>query len=204
VAEGQKGAISAAKVLALPRLRKTHLSLTLIEFAHALILMFWVGSLVGFAAVVIPALMSSLPSRELAAHAILAIFEQTAFLGCGAGAFLLLTTLLMHLFSLRAVRTTLLQVMLLLVMTSAAVASQLLLAPKLNGLIRTLQAPLDTLPVTDPTRITFARLITASTAALAVQITAGTGVLFFVVRRWYRYLPERKRARGIFDTGIEE
>ncbi len=203
MAEGVKGTIPTAKVLALPRLRKTHLSLSLIEFAHALVLTFWVGSLAGFASVVIPSLMSSLPTRELAARAILSIFEQTAFLGCGAGAFLLLTTLLMHLFSLRPVRATLVQMVLLLVMTFAAVASQILLAPRMSGLLRSLSAPIDALPAGDPTRIAFARLITASTATLAIQIAAGTGVLFFVVRRWYRYLPERKRAGGIFDPGLE-
>jgi hypothetical protein len=175
----------------------------MIEFAHALILMLWVGSLAGFAAVVVPTLMASLPSREMAASAILAIFEQTAFLGCGAGAFLLLTTLLMHLFSLRAVRTTLAQMILLLVMTAAAVVSQVLLAPKLTALIRELHAPIASLAESDPARIRFGRLIGASMAMLSLQIVAGVGVLVFVVRRWYRYLPEHKGpARSFFDPRL--
>lgn len=203
MAEGQKGAIPAAKVLALPRLRKTHLSLTLIEFAHALVLMLWIGSLAGFAVVVIPTLMTSIPSREMAVRAILAIFEQIAFLGCGAGAFLLLTTLLMHLFSLRPVRTTLAQMILLLVMTSTAVGSQLVLAPRLNDAIRALVVPLESLPDSDPLRVNIGRLLSASTAILTLQIAAGIVVLFFVVRRWYRYLPERDRTRRLLDPRFQ-
>lgn len=204
MADGQKGTVQAAKVLALPRLRKTHLTLTLIEFSHALVLMLWVGSLAGFAAVVVPTLMSNLPSREMATNAILAIFEQNAFLGCGAGAFLLLTTLLMHMFSLRPVHATISQMILLLVMTTSAISSQLFLAPKLTELLKTLQAPLDSLAANDPTRLAFGRLLAISMGVLVVQIAAGMGVVFFVVRRWYRYLPDRQRmaARGFMDPDL--
>jgi hypothetical protein len=201
LAEGQKGTATATKILALPRLRKTHLALTLIEFAHALILMLWVGSITGFAAVVVPTLMTSLPSRELAVGATLAILEQTAFLGCGAGAFLLLTTLLMHLFSLRAARATVFQVSLLLVMTTSAVASQVLIAPKITAIIRGLDTPLAALPTGAPVRTGLFHLLTLSMSAIAVQIAAGIGLLLFVVRRWYCYIPARarSRARGFID-----
>jgi hypothetical protein len=190
--DGQKGQAAANKVIALPRVRKTSLSLTLLEFSHALVLMLWVGSLAGFALVVIPTLMTALPTRELALTTMLEIIGRSAILGCGAGAFLLLTTLLMHIFSLRATQSTLTQMMLLLVMTASAIASQILVAPKLQRLVAALPAPLSALAPDDPTLVLLAKAQTTEMVLLLVQIVAGTVVMLFAVRRWYRYLPERR------------
>jgi hypothetical protein len=190
--DGFKGIAAAGKIIPMPQVRKASLSLTLLEFAHTLVLMLWVGSLAGFALVVVPVLFSSLPSRELASRAVLAILERSAFLGCGAGAFLLLTTLLMHMTSLRQTRATLVQMILLLVMTSTAVVSQLTLAPRINALLGGLAGPLDSLPANDPVRGEFARLHAIAISILLIQAAAGVGVLLFAVRRWYRYLPLRR------------
>lgn len=189
---GQKGQAAESKVIALPRVRKTSLSLTFLEFSHALVLMLWVGSLAGFALVVIPTLMTALPTRELAITTMLEIIGRSAILGCGAGAFLLLTTLLMHIFSLRATQSTLTQMMLLLVMTASAIASQILVAPKLQRLVAQLPGPLDSLAPDDPARLLLGRAQTTEMLLLLVQIVAGTVVMLFAVRRWYRYLPERR------------
>ncbi len=201
--DGQKGIATAGKVVAMPRVRKTSLSLTLLEFTHTLILMLWVGSLAGFALVVIPVLFTSLPTQELAARATLAILERTAFLGCGAGAFLLLTTLLMHLLSLRATRATLTQMLLLLAMTGAAVGSQITLTPKLSALMAGLPAPLDALAPADPSRVAFGRLQMTALSLLLFQILAGIGVLVFAVRRWYRYLPVRRDPGAAHGTFLD-
>ena len=204
--DGQKGTAAAGKVIPFPQVRKASLSLTLLEFAHTLVLMLWVGSLAGFALVVVPVLFSSLPTRELASRTILAILERSAFLGCGAGAFLLLTTLLMHLTSLRHTRATLVQMVLLLTMTGSAVVSQLILTPQINELLGRLSGPFDALPPGDPARGEFGRLHTIAIAILLLQVAAGVGVLLFAVRRWYRYLPlrrEREAPEGsLFDPDI--
>lgn len=191
------------KVILFPRVRRTNLGLTVLEFTHALVLMVWVGSLAGFALVVFPVLISTLPSREMAAQAILAILEETAFLGCGAGAMLLLTTLLMHLLSLRATRTTLLQTGLLIVMTALSVGSQLLLTPRVRGLLASVTGTLDSLPVDHPARVEFGRLLGIEMGLLAVQILAGILVILFAVRRWYRYLPLRSEAALRGDASID-
>lgn len=191
------------KVILFPRVRRTNLGLTVLEFTHALVLMVWVGSLAGFALVVFPVLISTLPSREMAAQAILAILEETAFLGCGAGAMLLLTTLLMHLLSLRATRTTLLQTGLLIVMTALSVGSQLLLTPRVRGLLASVTGTLDSLPMDHPARIEFGRLLGIEMGLLAVQILAGILVILFAVRRWYRYLPLRSEAALRGDASID-
>lgn len=182
------------KVIPMPQVRKASLSLTLLEFAHTLVLMLWVGSLAGFALVVVPVLFSSLPSRELASRAVLAILERSAFLGCGAGAFLLLTTLLMHLTSLRQTRATVVQMVLLLAMTGTAVISQLTLTPRIHALLGGLPGTLDSLPAEDPARAEFARLHATAMLILLLQVGAGVGVLFFAIRRWYRYLPMRRES----------
>jgi hypothetical protein len=166
--------------------------LTFLEFAHTVVLMLWVGSLAGFALVVIPVLISSLPSRDLATRATMAILERTAFLGCGAGAFLLLTTLLMHLLSLRPVRATLLQMLLLLTMTGAAVMSQLSIAPELESILVKVPAALNALANEDQHLRDLARLQTLSLCLLLYQVAAGIGVMVFAVRRWYHYLPVKR------------
>jgi hypothetical protein len=200
--DGHKGIVAAGKVIPMPQVRKASLSLTLLEFAHTLVLMLWVGSLAGFALVVVPVLFSSLPSRELASKTVLAILERSAFLGCGAGAFLLLTTLLMHVTSLRQTRATLVQMVLLLVMTGTAVVSQLTLTPRINTLLGGLAAPLESLSQGDPARGEFARLHSIAIAVLLVQVAAGVGVLLFAVRRWYRYLPLRRETESPEGTVI--
>lgn len=191
------------KVILFPRVRRTNLGLTVLEFTHALVLMVWVGSLAGFALVVFPVLISTLPSRELAAQAILAILEETAFLGCGAGAMLLLTTLLMHLLSLRAARTTLLQSGLLLLMTGVSVGSQLVLTPRITHLLAGLPGPLDSLAMEHPARLEFGRLLGIEMILLTVQILAGMCVILFAVRRWYRYLPSRAEMLAQEDASID-
>lgn len=179
------------KIIPLPHIRRASLGLSLLEFSHGVVLMLWVGSQAGLAAIVVPVLFASLPTREGAAGAVLAILERAANLGCGAGAFLLLTTWFMHLLSLRSVRTTLVQASLLVVMTTMAVGSQLWIAPRLQDLLQGIPTALDGLAADDPARAAFARLFQAALAALLVQVAAGIGVLFFAVRRWYRYLPAR-------------
>lgn len=182
----------SGRIIPFPAVRRPSLGLTLLEFAHILVLMLWVGTLAGLSLVVTPVLFAQIPDREAAVRAILAILEQTAFLGCGAGAFLLLTTLLMHLLSLRRAPASLAQMILILVMTTLAVGSQLLLHPKLNGILRGLEFPLASLPPDDPIRKEFGRFFDAAIGTVLLQIAAGVGVLFFAVRRWYRYLPVRR------------
>lgn len=190
--DGQRSLVESGKILTLPHVRKTSLSLTLLEFSHALVLMLWVGSLAGFALVVIPSLPYSLPNRELAVQATLAILERSAFLGCGAGAFLLATTLMMHLLALRETRAVIAQMALILVMSLLAILSQVLLAPQVADLLRDLPAPLATLSSTDPYQLELGRLLGIGTGFLFLQIAAGAIVLLFAVRRWYRYVPERR------------
>ncbi len=189
----------SGRIIPFPAVRRPSLGLTLLEFAHTLVLMLWIGTLAGLALVVTPVLFSHLPDRETAASAVLAILEQTAFLGCGAGAFLLLTTLLMQLLSLRRTRASIVQMVLILAMTGLAVTSQLVLNPKLHAILTSLEAPLSALPADDPARAAFGRLFDAAIGVNLLQIAAGIGVLFFAVRRWYRYLPLRRATGPIRD-----
>ncbi len=185
------GGNNLGRVVPLPQTRKTSLSLTLLEFSHALVLMLWVGSLAGFALVVLPSILTTLPSLEMAIQASMAIFERSAFLGCGAGAFLLLTTLLMHLLSLRDSRTVLSQAGLLLVMIAAAVSAQLLLAPRIAAQLTSMPGPLASLSASDPALVALSRMHAIGIAILIVQIAAGATVVLFAIRRWYNYFPER-------------
>ena len=200
---GSNRPAEGGKVILFPRVRRTNLGSTVLEFTHAFVLMLWVGSLAGFAIVTLPVLVATLPSREMAAQAILAILEQTAFLGCGAGAMLLLTTLLMHMLSLRATRTTLSQTGLLIFMTATSVASQLLITPRIKGLLQNLSGSLNALAPGDPLLHEFNRLLGAQMIMLTAQIVAGVCVMLFAVRRWYRYMPVRGEAQRQADASID-
>ena len=84
------------------------------------------------------------------------------------------------------------QIALILVMSLSAILSQVLIAPRITDLLHGLPAPLATLTTTDPTRSELARLLGLGTGLHLLQIAAGATILLFAVRRWYRYVPERR------------
>ena len=169
-------------------------------FAFFVVRVLGVGSLAGLALVVVPVLFASMPSRGIAAYAILAILERTAYMGCGAGAFLLLTTLIMHLLSLRSVRVSLTQTALLILMSGLAVGSQILIAPHLQEMLRAVPQTGDPSLIDSPDPAFFVRIFRAAVGILLLQIAAGITVLFFAVRRWYRYLPVRREQPERIDS----
>ncbi|MCA9727063.1 MAG: DUF4149 domain-containing protein [Candidatus Eisenbacteria bacterium] len=182
-----------AKVVPLPETRRVSWVPVALEFTHQLVVACWTGSLVGLSFVVVPGLYGTLRDPNEAAWSCLDLIMRLDFIAGGAGAFLLLTTLLMYLLALRTSRATLTQTGVLMAMTAAAVANHVLVAPKMAALLRT--AP-DLLTGTDlVTRGRFDDLSRMGMGLLAFQIVLGASLLFLGVRRWYRYVTPTRTPR---------
>jgi len=184
------------KVISLPRTRRLAWASVALEYAHQLILAFWVGGLAAVGLLAVPSLFTSITAPTDAAWAGIELLLKTSFLGAGAGAFLLLPTLLMHLLSLRSIRATLVQTTVLLGMTFAAVTLYVAVAPPLEDLLKT-----DTTLFTDPTGAGAKRFVSLHRLGdllVWAQIALGASLLLLGVRRWYRYVPT-----GIRRTALD-
>jgi putative copper export protein len=177
----------AAKVVSLPQTRRLSWASVSLEYSHQLVLALWVGALatVGFLAT--PSLYGSLRDPTEAAWASLDLSMRLNFLAGGAGAFLLLTTLLMYLLALRTSAATFLQMGLLLGMTLAAVVNHVAVAPKMAELLRANPDLMTQVPRSAEVG-RYGGLSQISAALLGVQMLLGASLLFLGVRRWYRYV----------------
>jgi hypothetical protein len=126
----------ATFIYRLPRLRRPGWAGFAVEAAHLLVLALWSGLLVA-ATAVIPRLALEILAAD---HALPFLARFSGFIniaGAAVGAFLIVTSLFMHLFELRSPRTILLQMTLLLLMTLVLVACQVFLTERLLSLHRT-------------------------------------------------------------------
>lgn len=180
------------KVISLPRTRRLALASVALEYAHQLILAFWIGGLAAVGLLVGPGLFTAIAEPGQAAWAGLELLLKTSFLGAGAGAFLLLTTLLMHLLALRSIKATLIQTGVLLGMTFAAVTLYIAVAPPMEELLKN-DPSLFADMASDGAR-RFASLHRLGDLLVVLQIALGASLLLLGVRRWYRYVPTARRA----------
>ncbi len=196
MSEAQKPA-APPRVISLPRTRRLSLAAMATETAHQTVLALWTGGLVFTASLVVPTLLASLEDAEAAARLSLTLLDRIGLLGCGAGGFLLLTTLLMHLLALRAQKTIVGQLLLLVAMTGLATGLQILLAPRLAEMVRTqprLFEPGAAVAELSRFRTHFGVYL----SLLLVQAMMGIALMLGGIRRWYRYLPVRSRETDVF------
>jgi len=180
--------VSTIKVLSLPRTRRLAVASVLVECSSQLFLALWVGALAATSLLAWPSLFHALDDPFQAARAALELEGRIAFLGAGAGAFLLLSTLLMHLLALRGTRATLLQTGFLLAMTFASIGVYLGLVPPMQDLLQ--ETPgLFSDPAAGAELARFERLRQITTGIVASQLALGATLLMTGVRRWYRYVP---------------
>lgn len=175
------------RILRLPRTRTLSWSAVSLEFVHLLILALWVGGSTAIASLALPALLETGANPQAVSRTALDLLGRLSLLGCGAGSFLLLTTLLMHLLTLRTVRLILAQAIILLAMTAIAVALQIWLAPELYRLLR-VDPEIFSDPALSSSLERFQDLFTLYVSALLLQSLLGAVLLSAGVRRWYRYL----------------
>lgn len=185
---------TATRLFSLPETRKLSWIPIALECAHQLVLACWVGGITVLGFMVTPNLYRLLEDAGEAAWVSLDLTMQLNFISAGAGSFLLLITLVMYLLTLRGHRTILVQMVLLLGMTSAAVANHVWIAPQLSEILR--QTPNI---FTDATLLfeleQFDRFTQISLVLQGVQVALGSGLLFLGVRKWYRYIDPPKPQR---------
>lgn len=177
-------------MVSFPRARRLSWAALALEFSHQLVLALWIGALVAIASLAVPSLLDATDDPRAGAHAVLDLLARTSFLGCGAGCFLLLTTFLMHLLSIRSLRATVVQASLILGMTGLATVAQLWLAPSLSTLLRN-QPDLFQGASPTPGLIRFRSLLTLHVEIFLGQALLGASQILLGVRRWYRYIGVR-------------
>ena len=185
------------QVVSIPRTRRLSLLAMVVETSHQVVLAIWTGGLALLASLVVPSLLGSMEDTATAARISLDLLGRLGLLGCGAGSFLLLTTLLMHLLGLRARGTIVGQLVLLLAMTTIAVVLQLALAPEVSRLIR-LEPGLFEPGVAPAPLDRFRHLLGLYLGFVLLQAMLGLALMLGGVRRWYRYVPVRANGPDIY------
>jgi hypothetical protein len=178
------------QVVSLPRTRRLSWAAMTIETTHQVVLALWTGGVLLTASLVIPSLLAGLDDPEAAARLALSLLDRIGLLGCGAGSFLLLTTLLMHLLTLRNRAVIISQLTLVLVLTAIPTLLQAVVAPRMFDLLRTVP-DLFTAPTDAPALREFRRLLGLYLAMLLAQGGLGVALMLGGIRRWYRYVPHR-------------
>jgi hypothetical protein len=143
------------------------------------------GGILVMAMLVTPQLRTVIDDPRDAAWAGLDLSMQANFISAGAGSFLLLVALVMYLLALRTQKATLVQISLLLVMTSAAVVSHVLVGPRIAEILRSHP---DLGLIEAATRSRLDLLGSWNVALAGLQFTFGAAALAPGVRRWYRYV----------------
>lgn len=182
-----------SKVISLPRTRRLAWASVALEFTHQIVVATWVGGLAALGFLAAPALLSSLDNAVDAARASLELLLRLSFLGAGAGAFCLLTTLLMHLLALRTTRTTLIQTGVLLAMTVAAVLVYVAVAPPMQDLLQAMPDLFTGEASAERERYEFLHRL--AVGLVGCQVALGAALLLLGVRRWYRYVPVNRHLR---------
>jgi hypothetical protein len=157
-----------------------------LEATHQVLLSLWTGSLAFAASLAVPMLFAELSDAGQAVRLSLEMLGRLGLLGCGAGSLLLLTTLLMHLLTLRDQRTILGSVVLILAMTGISTGQQVLLAPRAWELLRA--APDLTVAAAPAELARLRTLFGTYLALLLAQALLGVALMLAGLRRWYRYI----------------
>jgi hypothetical protein len=171
-------------------------SAMVLEATHQILLSLWTGSLAFAASLAVPMLFAGLTDAGQAVRLSLDMLGRLGLLGCGAGSLLLLTTLLMHLLTLRDPRTIIGSVIFILAMTAISTGQQVLLAPRMWELLRA--AP-DLTASAAPAELAELRSRFGTYLALVlVQALLGLALMLAGLRRWYRYVKVPETHRDIF------
>ncbi|MEZ4650769.1 MAG: hypothetical protein R3E97_18705 [Candidatus Eisenbacteria bacterium] len=177
------------RLVSLPKTRRLSWIPTALEFTQQVILGCWMGGILIFGVLAVPQLRIVIDDGRDAAWAALELAMQLNFVSAGAGSFLLLVTLMMYLLALRSQRATFIQIAVVLAMTSAAVASHVLVGPKIADILR---AHPDLALLSSDLRSRLDALGGWNAALMASQFGLGCVALAPGVRRWYRYVAPRE------------
>ena len=144
--------------------------------AGAIVLLaLWLGAAVVVAGVVAPAAFAVLPSRTLAGALVGRVLPVLFWSGAAVG---VLAAVLA-----RAVPDGL---ACMLAVTVACLSAQLIVAPRIEAVRRSVEGPIDALAREDARRIAFGRLHGASVALLGAAAVAATAALLLTVTHFTR------------------
>jgi hypothetical protein len=146
----------------------------LLPVAGAIVLLaLWLGAAVVVTGVVAPAAFAVLPSRTLAGALIGRVLPVLFWSGAAVG---VLAAVLA-----RAVPDGRIRLACMLAVTVACLSAQLVVAPRIEAVRRSVEGPIDALAREDARRIAFGRLHGASVALLGTAALAATAALLLTV-----------------------
>ena len=147
--------------------------------AGAIVLLaLWLGAAVVVAGVVAPAAFAVLPSRTLAGALVGRVLPVLFWSGAAVG---VLAAVLA-----RAVPDGRMRLACMLAVTVACLSAQLIVAPRIEAVRRSVEGPIDALAREDARRIAFGRLHGASVALLGAAAVAATAALLLTVTHFTR------------------
>ncbi len=156
----------------------------LTAFIEILLLGVWLGSMIFFSFGVAPSAFSVLPTREMAGVMVTSTIGKIEILGLIIGPLLILIQAANWRKKQASATSKGLQAVLLLLMTATAALSHFRISPAMVSLRAAMGGHIDTIPLTDPTRIQFNDLHQYSVALMGTAMFAGVVVLFITVRSW--------------------
>lgn len=147
----------------------------------------WLGAAIFFSAMVAPSVFGALRAFDVTNAGEIAgfIVNRTLSVVNTAGFVVGLLSLILA-FPLRRTygqRAFVIQLMLLGLMTLTTGIGQWVIASKMRALRAAMDAPIDSVPLTDPNRVAFATLHGYSVAALSIAIIAGLITYFILSNR---------------------
>jgi len=162
----------------------SRLGLQILAFVELLLLSVWLGSMIFFSFAVAPSAFAVLPTRELAGAMVTSTIGKVEALGLVIGPLLIL----IQAASWRARSSSnvnkILDVVLILVMISAAALSRFWISPQMVSLRAAMGGHIDDVSAVDPLRVQFNSLHQYSVALMSTAMIAGLVVLFLTVRSW--------------------
>lgn len=190
----------APRLVSLPRTRRLSWVPTTLEFLHQIVLACWMGGILVMGMFVTPQLRNVIDDSRDAAWAALDLSMQLNFVSAGAGSFLLLVALVMYLLALRSQKATFLEIGLLLTMTSAAVASHVLVGPHIAEILRAFP---DLGLADGETRSRLDNLGAWNVFLTGIQFVVGAIALAPGVRRWYQYVSPQSTGEELFLVAVD-
>src|SRR6266404_4226639 len=159
----------------------SRLGLQILAFVELLLLSVWLGSMIFFSFAVAPSAFAVLPTRELAGAMVTSTIGKVEALGLVIGPLLIL----IQAASWRARSSSnvnkILDVVLILVMISAAALSRFWISPQMVSLRAAMGGHIDDVSAGDPLRMHFNDLHQYSVGLMSAAMISGLLVLFLTV-----------------------
>ena len=157
--------------------------MSFLRFLMLLSLVVWIGGIIFFSFVVAPTVFSVLPTRHLAGSVVNRSLGALHWMGILSGVVFLLSSMLYSRLSVGSLQPLAARHVLIVLMLLLTLASQFGISPKMSTL-RSSMAEIDTVPLTNPSRMQFDALHVWSVRLEGGVFFLGLIAVYFTARRF--------------------